>query len=308
MPSKRTPPSKNKTDIKTTVIIILLVVVAFETFLLWNKKQPQMPVAKKIEAVKTPKVSLAKPREPKITVTALPYKAPPVPVRKAPGSAGKIAFVLDDWGYTARNCKYLQAIQAPLAIAILPNLRHSDDIAQCAGKAGKDTMLHLPLEPYHNNDSYPENYLITTNMRPSLVVKLLEDALRKMPYVQGVNNHMGSRATENKPLMTLIFKHLKKHGLFFVDSMTSPNHSICAETAAEIHLPFAQRDVFLDNINTREEIKKQILVLAERARKKGYAVAIGHDRELTLRVLQEEIPVLQTEGFEIVRVKDLVKK
>ena len=118
---------------------------------------------------------------------------------------------------------------------------------------------------------------------------------------------MGSKATEDMPLMKVILRRIKKKGLFFVDSMTAPKHSICAAVANELSLPFAQRDVFLDNINTKEEIVKQIVVLAQKARKKGYAIAIGHDRTLTLQVLEEQIPLLKEQGFDIVSIKDLLK-
>jgi len=300
MPTKN-PSSGKKNDLKATVIVILFVLAGIQAFLFFHKNKQPAPAA-----VKTPAEEVVTPveRPPKhVPVAVLPA------VKKYPsGKAAKIAFVLDDWGYTMRNCKYLQEIKAPLAVAVLPNLRFTDKIAQCASDAGKIVMLHLPLEPYHNNDRYPDNYLITTTMKPAQVVKLLEDTLHKMPLVQGVNNHMGSRATEDKALMQLIFKHLKRHGLFFVDSMTSPHHSVCGDLASAMNLPFAQRDVFLDNTNTKTEIQKQILALAQKARKKGYAVAIGHDRELTLRVLKEEIPLLQEQGFEIVGVKSLLKK
>jgi len=72
-------------------------------------------------------------------------------------------------------------------------------------------------------------------------------------------------------------------------------------------LPFGKRDIFLDNITTREEIIKQIVELAKKAHHRGYAVAIGHDRHLTMQVLKEEIPLLEEQGFKIVSIKSLLK-
>ncbi len=292
---------KNKNDIKTTVIVVLTCLVLAQAFLLFQHKKPApRPVAKPKQVAV---VHVAKPvkAKPVSSAALLPFK------KAAPGSAGKIAFILDDWGYTMRNCKYLKEISAPLAIAVLPNLKNTESIMKCANVYDKDVMLHLPLEPYVNRDPYPDNYLITTNMKPAKVIQLVEDSLIKMPLVQGVNNHMGSKATEDKELMRTIFKRIKKRGLFFVDSKTAPHHSICEELAQEMDVAFASRDVFLDNINTKEEIEKKIGELAQKAHKKGYAIAIGHDRELTLRVLKEQIPFLEEKGFEIVRVKSLLK-
>jgi polysaccharide deacetylase 2 family uncharacterized protein YibQ len=169
------------------------------------------------------------------------------------------------------------------------------------------TMLHLPMEAMNNNDFYPSDYVIKTTMKAALVEKILNDDLEQLPSIAGVNNHMGSKATADRPLMKLVFRRLKNKGLFFVDSMTARN-SVCSKLADEMGLAFGKRDVFLDNINTREAIIKQIMSLAQRTRHKGYAVAIGHDRHLTMQVLEEQIPWLESQGFQIVSIKDLLKK
>ena len=191
-------------------------------------------------------------------------------------------------------------------MSILPGLRHTKDVANCAKLYHKLTMLHLPLEALHNYDFYPPNYIIKTTMNPDLVSKIVDEDLAQLPSIEGVNNHMGSKATEDRPLMRIIFKKIKKRGLFFVDSMTAHN-TVCAGLADEMGLAFGKRDVFLDNINTREAITKQIMVLAQKARHRGYAVAIGHDRHLTMQVLKEEIPLLEKQGFQIVSIKELLK-
>lgn len=225
-----------------------------------------------------------------------------------PPSGGKIAIIIDDWGQTTANCKYLREIPQPLAVSILPGLRHTRDVADCSKLYHKVAMLHLPLEAMQNYDSfYPPDYLIKTTMKPALVSKILNGDLAQLPSIEGVNNHMGSKATEDRPLMRLIFKKIKKKGLFFVDSMTAPN-TVCESLANEMGLAFGKRDVFLDNINTREAIIKQIMALAQKARRKGYAVAIGHDRHLTMQVLKEEIPWLEKRGFKIVSIKELLRK
>jgi hypothetical protein len=143
-------------------------------------------------------------------------------------------------------------------------------------------------------------------MKPDLVAKIVDEDLAQLPSIEGVNNHMGSKATADRALMKIIFKKIKKKRLFFVDSMTS-RYSVSAALAGEMGLSYGKRDVFLDNINTRDAITKQIMILAQKARHRGYAVAIGHDRHLTMQVLKEEIPVLENQGFQIVSIKDLLK-
>lgn len=300
--NKKTVSSKN--DMKVTAIVLGLFVAAILLFFILSKAKEthQKKVLVAREAVEvSPPLENNNPVMP-----AQPQAVNPKTFENISGQGDKIAFVLDDWGQTTWNCKYLKEIPEPLAISILPGLRHTKDIANCAQVNHKLAMLHLPLEALHNYDFYPPDYIIKTSMKPSLVSKIVDEDLAQLPSIEGVNNHMGSKATEDKALMRLIFKKIKKKGLFFIDSMTAP-HTVCAVLADEIGLAFGKRDVFLDNINTREAITKQFIILAQKAHRRGYAVAIGHDRRLTMQILKEEIPWLESHGFKIVSIKELLR-
>ncbi len=293
-----------KNDMKVAVIVLGLFAAGVILFFIFSKP-------KELHKEKAPPVSEAVdmyiPNEnikPVGAISAL--RGATERFERIPGSGGKIAIIIDDWGQSTVDCKYLKEIPGPLAVSILPGLRHTRDVANCAKLYHKLTMLHLPLEALHNYDLYPSDYVIKTTMKPALVSKIVDDDLAQLPSIEGVNNHMGSKATEDRPLMRLIFKKIKKKGLFFVDSMTARN-TVCAGLADEMGLAFGKRDVFLDNTNTREAITQQIMVLAHKARRRGYAVAIGHDRHLTMQVLKEEIPWLKAQGFQIVSIKDLLR-
>ncbi len=294
-----------KNDTKVAAIVAGLFMAVIIVFFLFSKgneshNQTTSPVSEGVDMY-LPNENI-KPVEP----IAIARKVVSEHLERVPGSGGKIAIIIDDWGQTTANCKYLKEIPEALAVSILPGLRHTKDVANCANLYHKVAMLHLPLEALHNYDFYPSDYVIKTTMSPELVSRILDDDLAQLPLIEGVNNHMGSKATEDRPLMSIIFKKIKGKGLFFVDSMTARN-TVCAPLADEMGLAFGKRDVFLDNINTREAITKQIMVLAKRARRKGYAVAIGHDRHLTMQVLKEAIPLLEKQGFQIVSIKELLK-
>ncbi len=302
--AKRKKIGAPKEDTKVVAVVLGLFAAAIILFFIFSKpkesrkEQPPLPV-RVVEATAPAKYNRPPESLPSETVSPESFEG-------VPGSGGKIAIIIDDWGQTTANCKYLREIPEPLAVSILPGLRHTKDVADCARASHKLTMLHLPLEALHNYDFYPPDYIIKTTMKPALASKIVDDDLDQLPSIQGVNNHMGSKATENRPLMKLIFKKIKKKGLFFVDSMTAP-HTVCAALADEMGLAFGKRDVFLDNINTREAITKQFVVLAQKARHKGYAVAIGHDRHLTMQVIKDEVPWLEKQGFQIVSIKELLQ-
>ena len=277
---------KNKGDSKSFLIAILVVIVIIQAFLLLK------PELKKPPAVK-------KPAKPVVT-------KPKIEKRVERPVVGRIAIVIDDWGYNSSHCDLLAEIDSPVSVSVLPSLRHSSDVARCAHAQGKEVMLHLPLEPHKILETYPSDYLIMTTMSREKIERILEKHLASVPYAEGINNHTGSAATEDRRLMTIIFSKLKEKNFFFLDSLVT-GQSICRRLAREMNLPFTERDIFLDNENTRAAIEEQFALLAEQAQLKGYAIAIGHDRPLSLQIIKEQTEKLQREGFKFIPAGDLAK-
>jgi len=232
----------------------------------------------------------------------LSIKRKPPPLIKA-----KIAIVLDDWGYNLDNFYILKDIHQPLTLAILPHLNYSQQIARLAKSADKELILHLPLEPKKSNDYLGwEKFTITVDMSEAKIKEILLKALENLELVKGVSNHMGSRATEDERTMSVIFKELKRRDLYFLDNYVTAG-SICRKLANKLSLKFVVRDVFLDNEKNADYIKNQLKKLKNIALNKGKAVGVGHSHPLTLKVLKEEIPKIEKEGFEFVFLSELVK-
>lgn len=217
---------------------------------------------------------------------------------------GRIAIVVDDWGYNLNNLHILEQIRYPLTCAILPELKFSTHLAKELHTRGFQVILHLPLEPHE--EYRLEKNTITTSMGEETVKNIIGQDLDSLVYAKGASNHMGSRATENLRTMTLVFNELKKRQLFFLDSMVT-SKSICSVLARKMGLMFAKRDVFLDNKEEYRYIRGQIDKLKAKARIYGEAIGIGHDRKRTLEVLAETMPQLEKEGFKFVFVSELVK-
>lgn len=218
---------------------------------------------------------------------------------------GKIAIVLDDWGYNLNNAEWLKKIKEPLTLAILPRRTYSGVISQLALEFKKEAILHLPLEPHLQPQYRLEPDTIVSSMPRKEIAKILEVDIKSVPGIKGVSNHMGSLATENEKLMTAIFTELKKRGLYFLDSFTGK--TVCKKLSASMGMPYARRHVFLDNKPDREYIIGQVETLAKIAAQEGAAIGIGHDRARTLEALAECMPNLRKRGFKFVYVSDLVK-
>lgn len=264
---------KKEKGYRLTILILSLIVIAQGIFLL-----------------------ISVPKKPKVRKK---FKAPQVTA----AFKGKIAIVIDDWGYNLNNLAALKQIKSPLTLAVLPNLAYSQTVAREAGRMGFEIILHLPMEPHEN--FHLEKNTIMTAMDDATIKGIISDDLRNIPYLKGVSNHMGSKATEDLRVMKILFQELKKRNLFFLDSLVSAK-SICSNLARDMKIRFSKREVFLDNIERAEYIKGQILKLKQKAKNLGRAIGIGHDREITIQVLKEVLPELEKEGYKLVFLSELV--
>lgn len=233
---------------------------------------------------------------------ALPPSPPePPPLKKPP----RVAIIIDDLGYDRQLAEKLIDLNAPFTVAILPHSPHQEATARLAHDRGLEVMLHLPMEPVEYPEINPGPGALLASMGPDELLRVLEENLKAVPHIKGVNNHMGSRLTANSEQMYQVFSALKRHGLYFVDSRTT-DESVCRPSARLFQIPFTQRDVFLDNSQDPASIRKQIRELVRIAQRKGEAVGIAHPHPATYTVLKEELPALRQQ-VEIVPASRLVR-
>jgi len=191
-------------------------------------------------------------------------------------------------------------------LSIFPLARFSREIAEIAHARGCPVMLHLPLEPhdYPNKDPGP-GALYTTMDLQTITAQVTAD-INSVPYVKGINNHMGSRFTEDESAMANLLKCIKGRDLFFIDSRTTPL-TVAHRMAVRIGIPSAERKVFLDNEQNVDSILAKIDELGQIAMNEGKAIGIGHPRPTTISALRKGIPRLLSRGLNIVPVTELLE-
>jgi len=215
------------------------------------------------------------------------------------------AIILDDFGYSLQEFDLLRELYLPVSISILPHLPASRKVADLARAAGYEILLHLPMAP--KEDRRLEDNTISSEMSQEEIEKVIEDDLKSLGPVSGVNNHMGSAATADRKVMEVIIGELKKHDLFFVDSVTTP-HTVGYKVAVDFGVLTARRDVFLDNEKDPEYIKGQIRQLIAKARKNGRAIGIGHAHPITFQTIKEMLPEFEEAGVSLTTVSQLLKR
>ncbi len=220
---------------------------------------------------------------------------PPPPItRIKPATNGiPVAIIIDDVGYDRKTAEGFLALGVPLTFSVLPEGSYNKPIIDKALQHHVEIMLHQPMEPIDYPSVNPGPGALLTTMSPDELITQLNANLDSLPQVKGVNNHMGSKLTASSEQMRQVFTILKKRDLFFVDSRTSAD-TLCRPSAALLRLPFAERDVFIDHVQTPAFVRQQLKRLIERANQQGYAIGIAHPHPVTLEVLKEMLPELKS--------------
>lgn len=230
-----------------------------------------------------------------------------IPERKLRRGAGRIAVIIDDFGYNRSELyKGFYELAFPITYSIIPGLKHSRDVAERLSERGKPMMIHLPMEPLEARVE-DDGYTLFTDLSEEQIRARVKKAIKNLPHAGGLNNHMGSLATVSDQLLRPAFEEMRLANLFFIDSRTNPNTQ-AYRLAKQMGLDAGLNDVFLDANDDREWIADKMMHLADLASQKGYAIGIGHPNVNTLKALREEVPLLQQRGFEFVPVTNLLRR
>ncbi len=227
--------------------------------------------------------------------------------RKPPSrpAANKVALIVDDMGYSLEAINELCSIGQPLTVAIIPYSPLASEIATISRQHDLEVILHLPLEAINNEGNHSKG-MITAEMSEDEVIAIVEKNLDQVPYIRGVNNHMGSKITADSQLMNIILERLKDRDLFFIDSRTTSS-SVAYTIAQSLNIPSAYRHVFLDGELNESYIKGQLIELFRLAQKNGFALGICHPTKETLKVLKESFHLVDEYGLQPVLASQIVQ-
>lgn len=218
----------------------------------------------------------------------------------------KVAIVIDDLGGENQMSQEILHWNVPLTLSILPFTPYSKALAQEAHQRGKEVILHLPMEPHGYPKTKPGEGVLLQEMEEEKLLGQLSRDLEAVPNIKGVSNHMGSRLMEDPGKLRIIMKELKRRGLFFLDSRTTPQ-TMGLQIAESIGVRATERSLFLDHSQDPEEIKRQLEKLVQLSLETGKAIGIGHPHPSTLKSLKEMIPRMKEKGIEIVPLSSIVE-
>lgn len=272
--------------LKLTLILLLLLLAAV-IWLSAGKLHDTAPVAQTVPgAPVSPPVFEEKVYQPYIEpAEVVPERVKPKPVKPEAG----VVLVMDDVGYDIPALKRVLALPFPVAIAIIPNAPYAKKAAELAHEAGQVVMLHVPMEPA--NPKYRakmDEAFLRADMDQAQVVSRFAAMLDEIPFVQGVNNHMGSYLTTLDAPMRWVMQACAEHGLFFIDSKTAAK-SVASEVAAEYGLRWGERRIFLDHQVDADSLKKAWKKARECAAHGVGCIVIAHPHPETLNFLEHYV-------------------
>ena len=226
----------------------------------------------------------------------------------SPPIAGRvpIALVIDDVGVDLVHSKQaIDELPPMVTLSLLPYGKGIDRQAEAARAKGHEIIVHVSMEADTRTVDPGPNALYI-NLAPDEINRRFDWAMSQFTGYVGFNNHMGSRFTSYEPGMRLVLEQAKARGLMFLDSRTAPE-TIGASLSAEFGVPFASRQVFLDNDMSAAAVKVQLTALETIAKRDNGAIAIGHPHEGTFAALQAWIPTLASRGFVLVPLTAMIK-
>jgi polysaccharide deacetylase 2 family uncharacterized protein YibQ len=216
-----------------------------------------------------------------------------------------VAIVIDDLGPDRARTERAAALPAAVTLSFVAYAGEVRSEAESARRGGHELLVHVPMEPVDRSNDMGPNGLATALPHDELLRRLRWDLDRLDAYV-GINNHMGSRFTADAQAMAPVIEELKSRGLMFLDSRTSAA-TVGARLAQRAGVPFAERDVFLDDEINSPAIEHRLADVEAASRRTGSAVAIGHPHDATLAALARWIAELPEKGIVLVPLTAIVR-
>ncbi len=265
-----------------------------------SRVEPSTPVAAPAQAVRSDALPELAPGE------RLAWQENAVPVSGL-GGRPMIALVIDDLGLNRPHSWRAIELPAPLTLAFMTYAENIGSMIDRARLAGHELMLHVPMQPEDDHEDPGPNVLLVGHDSEELH-RRLDWGLGRFQGIVGINNHMGSAFTAWRPGMSLVIGEVRRRGLLYLDSKTS-ERSLGGKIAREMGVPFAERDVFLDNdYENRGSIRRQLSKLEAVALRRGHAVGIAHPHMLTLQVLSHWLPDAEARGFALVPISAVARR
>ena len=212
----------------------------------------------------------------------------------------KLVLIIDDVA-TFEHASMVKSIGLKITPSIFPATKTHPDTPNIA-RSFEFYMIHLPMQAKHFDS--PEIGTLTVNESFESMLEKIKKIRKDFPRAKYTNNHTGSRFTSDYDAMDKAYKALIEQGFIFVDSKTIAQTAV-ARAAKKYNQPYISRDIFLDDDPSAAAVRRELVAAVNLAKKRGYAIAIGHPKKNTIAVIKASKNNI-LKDVEVVYLKDIL--
>jgi divergent polysaccharide deacetylase family len=254
--------------------------------------------AKKAEILTTKKIEKTKYEEKNIKKDS--FEAVPFTPNASIKGRAKLVIIIDDVA-TFEHASMIKSLGLKITPSIFPATKTHPDTPNIA-RTFEFYMIHLPMQAKHFDS--PEIGTLTINESFESMHEKIKKIRKDFPRAKYTNNHTGSRFTSDFDAMDKAYRALIEQGFVFVDSKTIAQTAV-ARAAKKHNQPYISRDIFLDDDPSASAVRRELAVAVNLAKKRGYAIAIGHPKKNTIAVIKESKNNL-LKDVDVVYLKDIL--
>ena len=254
--------------------------------------------AKKAENLTTKKIEKTKYEEKNIKKDG--FEAVPFTPNASIKGRAKLVIIIDDVA-TFEHASMIKSLGLKITPSIFPATKTHPDTPNIA-RTFEFYMIHLPMQAKHFDS--PEIGTLTINESFESMHEKIKKIRKDFPRAKYTNNHTGSRFTSDFDAMDKAYRALIEQGFVFVDSKTIAQTAV-ARAAKKHNQPYISRDIFLDDDPSASAVRRELVAAVNLAKKRGYAIAIGHPKKNTITVIKESKNNL-LKDVDVVYLKDIL--
>ena len=212
----------------------------------------------------------------------------------------KLVLIIDDVA-TFEHASMIKSLGLKITPSIFPATKTHPDTPNIA-RSFEFYMIHLPMQAKHFDS--PEIGTLTINESFESMHEKIKKIRKDFPRAKYTNNHTGSRFTSDYDAMDKAYRALIEQGFIFVDSKTIAQTAV-ARAAKKYNQPYISRDIFLDDDPSAAAVRRELVAAVNLAKKRGYAIAIGHPKKNTIAVIKASKNNI-LKDVEVVYLKDIL--
>ncbi|WP_462109480.1 divergent polysaccharide deacetylase family protein [Campylobacter concisus] len=263
-----------------------------------KSEDTKVEAAKKAENLTTKKIEKTKYEEKNIKKDS--FEAVPFTPNASIKGRAKLVIIIDDVA-TFEHASMIKSLGLKITPSIFPATKTHPDTPSIA-RTFEFYMIHLPMQAKHFDS--PEIGTLTINESFESMHEKIKKIRKDFPRAKYTNNHTGSRFTSDFDAMDKAYRALIEQGFVFVDSKTIAQTAV-ARAAKKHNQPYISRDIFLDDDPSASAVRRELVAAVNLAKKRGYAIAIGHPKKNTISVIKESKNNL-LKDVDVVYLKDIL--